>query len=74
MTTTVLKNRSVFRHTTVAASSASLLSRAWVTLGLWRERARQRMHLAEMSPQMLEDIGVSTAAARAESGKPFWLG
>ena len=74
MTTTVLKNRSMFRHTAVAATSATVLGRARVALYLWRERARQRVHLAEMSPQMLEDIGVSRAAARAEAGKPFWLG
>jgi uncharacterized protein YjiS (DUF1127 family) len=73
MTTTVLKNRSVFRHTTVAATPAALLGRAWVALRLWRERARQRTHLAEISPQMLNDIGISRTAARAEAGKPFWL-
>ena len=70
MTTTALKNQFAIRHTT----ATTVLARAWATITLWRERARQRMHLAEMSPQMLEDIGVSTAAARAESGKPFWLG
>ena len=74
MTTTVLKNRSVFRHTTVAAASATLSGRAWDAIRLWRERARQRMHLAEMSPEMLEDVGISRAAARAEAGKPFWAG
>ena len=74
MTTIVLKNRSLFRHTSAAATSATILGRARVALYLWGERARQRMHLAEMSPQMLEDIGVSRAAARAEAGKPFWLG
>lgn len=48
-------------------------SAAWSTVGIWRERARQRRDLAEMSVEMLRDIGVSPAAARAEAGKPFWM-
>ncbi len=74
MTTTVLKDRAVFRHATVATTSATILERTWATLGLWRERARERRHLAEMTPQMLNDIGISRAAARAEAARPFWLG
>ena len=69
MTTTVLINSSTFRHTTAAA----LLAHAWATLRLWRERARQRTHLSEMSAQMLDDVGISSRAARYEARKPFWL-
>jgi uncharacterized protein YjiS (DUF1127 family) len=69
MTTNVLKNRFALRHTTVH----SVLAGAWDTVGLWRERARQRRDLAEMSPHMLKDIGISVSAARAEAGKPFWI-
>ena len=68
MTTTVLKNRFAVRTDTLA----SMLTGAWATIGLWRERARQRRDLAEMSPEMLRDIGVSVSAARHEAGKPFW--
>ena len=68
MTTIVLKNRSALRSTTVAAAVAH----AWATLRLWRERSRQRMHLSELSPQMLNDIGVSEKAARHEARRPFW--
>lgn len=69
MTTRVLKNRAALHHTTLS----SVLTDAWETIGLWSERARQRRHLAEMSPQMLADIGLSRSAAGAEAGKPFWL-
>jgi uncharacterized protein YjiS (DUF1127 family) len=69
MTTTVLKNRTALRHTTAAAG----LARTWATLRLWRERARQRTHLAELSPEMLDDVGISRAAAHAEAARPFWL-
>ena len=69
MTTTALKNQSVLRHTTVSTA----LARTWATIALWRERARQRMDLAEMTPEMLEDIGISVSAARAEASKPFWF-
>lgn len=69
MTTTILRNRSALRHTTVSGAFANLCT----SIGLWRERARQRRRLAEMSVEMLNDIGVSASAARAEAGKPFWV-
>ena len=69
MTTTALKNLSALRHTTVSTARA----RTWATISLWRERARQRMDLSDMSAAMLKDIGVSVSQARAEAGKPFWL-
>ena len=68
MTTTALKNRSALRHTTVS----SALEDAFATFRLWGARARQRRHLAELSPEMLRDIGLSPSQARAEAGKPFW--
>jgi uncharacterized protein YjiS (DUF1127 family) len=69
MTTTALKNRFVARHATVSGAFAA----ARATLDMWRERARQRRHLAEISAEMLGDIGVSRSAARAEAAKPFWI-
>ena len=70
MTTSALKNRFALRHTTVSGTFAQ----TWTIIGLWRERARQRRDLAEMSPEMLRDIGVSPRAARAEANRPFWIG
>ncbi len=52
---------------------STALARTWATIALWRERARQRMDLAEMTPEMLADIGISVSAARAEASKPFWF-
>jgi len=69
MTTTISRNRFPVRHVRIA----SVLAGLWATMGLWRERAEQRRHLAEMSPEMLRDIGISASAARAEAGKPFWV-
>ena len=68
MTTTALKIQLALPHTTVSTA----LARTWSTVSLWRERARQRTHLSEMSVAMLEDVGISVSQARAESGKPFW--
>ena len=68
MSTTALKTRTLFQPMDAAAA----LGRVVATVHLWSERARQRRHLAEMSPEMLHDIGVSTSAARAEAAKPFW--
>ncbi len=69
MTTTALKFQSALQHTTVSTA----LARTWATIALWHERARQRTHLAEMTPEMLEDVGISAWAARAEARKPFWV-
>ena len=68
MTTAALKNRFALQHTTVS----TVLANTRATIALWHERARQRAQLAEMSREMLKDIGLSLAAARAEAGKPFW--
>ena len=69
MTTTALKNRFAFQDVSASSAFANTLA----TVALWRERARQRRDLAEMSAEMLSDIGVSRSAARAEAGKPFWV-
>lgn len=69
MTTSTLKNRFALRHTTVSGTFAQ----TWTLVRLWRERARQRRHLAELPAHMLRDIGVSRSAARAEAARPFWL-
>ena len=69
MTTTALRVRARVRP---SAGLAGGLARVTAAIAVWRERARQRRHLAEMSPEMLRDIGVSVSAARAEAGKPFW--
>jgi len=69
MTTTALKYQSALQHTTVFTAVA----RTWATIALWRERARQRMQLTELSPEMLKDLGISISAARAEAIKPFWV-
>lgn len=42
------------------------------TLLTWRERARQRRTLLELSDHMLRDIGISRADAHGEALKPFW--
>lgn len=70
MTTSALKYQFALRHTTVSG----IVAQTWAIIGLWRERARQRRDLAEMSADMLRDIGVSPRAARAEAARPFWLG
>jgi uncharacterized protein YjiS (DUF1127 family) len=38
----------------------------------WRDRSRQRRHLASMDHHMLRDIGLSTADVERETHKPFW--
>jgi len=38
----------------------------------WRERARQRRHLAGLNDHMLRDIGLTRGDVMAECSKPFW--
>jgi uncharacterized protein YjiS (DUF1127 family) len=38
----------------------------------WRDRSRQRRHLASMDHHMLRDIGLSLADVERETHKPFW--
>jgi uncharacterized protein YjiS (DUF1127 family) len=42
------------------------------TVTLWRARRRARQQLADLSDQMLQDIGISPADVEREYGKPFW--
>jgi uncharacterized protein YjiS (DUF1127 family) len=39
----------------------------------WRQRARSRNDLADLSDQSLQDIGVSRCTANFEAAKPFWM-
>lgn len=53
-------------------SFAQLAARVRDTVALWHARARQRRTLSELSPELLDDVGLSAEQVRAESRKPFW--
>ncbi len=64
-------------HTVVATAterpvSPNLMAGMLATIGRWRARAHQRRQLAELTPDMLKDIGVTLADAYFEARKPFW--
>ncbi|MCI4662244.1 MAG: DUF1127 domain-containing protein [Neomegalonema sp.] len=40
----------------------------------WNETIRSRQALAQLSPEQLEDIGLSAEQAKAEAARPFWDG
>ncbi len=42
------------------------------TLFVWRRRARDRRHLAQLNRHLLNDIGVDPVTANQEAAKPFW--
>jgi uncharacterized protein YjiS (DUF1127 family) len=42
------------------------------TVTLWQARRRARQQLADLSDQMLQDIGITRADVEREYGKPFW--
>ncbi len=39
---------------------------------VWVDRHHQRKQLAQMTPHLLKDIGLSQAQATEEINKPFW--
>jgi uncharacterized protein YjiS (DUF1127 family) len=66
----------VFRPGGTAGEIASPLT-LWVRRGLgqvaiWRDRARERRQLRDLSPAMLHDLGLTPAEIDAETAKPFW--
>ena len=68
-----------FRGVPRAATVQRARNRRWALaigrLGDWIARSRQRRELgdlAETSPDLLRDIGVTYAEARREAEKPFW--
>lgn len=38
----------------------------------WHENKRTRVYLAEMSPHLLKDIGITESERQAELAKKFW--
>lgn len=53
-------------------TSASVFGRLVDMYFDWRERSRQRRHLAGLDHHMLRDIGLSRADVDQEVSKPFW--
>ena len=52
-----------------------VLAEIAATLQRWRQRARYRRDLARLrrtSPHLIDDIGLSQAAADREATTPFW--
>lgn len=41
-------------------------------IGMWVDRSRQRRALANLDGRMLNDVGITPAAAAREIAKPFW--
>ena len=50
----------------------AMLVRLVEVLQDWRDRARQRHHLAMLDHHMLRDIGLSSADVEHETDKPCW--
>lgn len=40
--------------------------------GIWLQRRRTRLALAELDDRLLRDVGLSRSDAIAESAMPFW--
>jgi len=53
-------------------SITGLLAGAYGRLRRWRALASQRQQLAQLSDEMLKDIGLSRVDALREAKRPFW--
>lgn len=62
-------------HSTAPASASAsrLIGALFATLSVYMMRRRTRAQLAEATPEILNDIGVSRADAETEAGKSFWV-
>ena len=49
-----------------------ILTQAWETLAIWRQRSRGRAALGSLGARSLQDMGITRADALWESRKPFW--
>jgi uncharacterized protein YjiS (DUF1127 family) len=49
------------------------MAAAGQTIRSWRDRARTRRALGQLSLEMLEDIGAEPGEAMFEARKPFWM-
>lgn len=52
--------------------SRALLGAA-VAVANWETRHKTRQNLRDMSPELLDDIGLTRAEAQREADKPFWV-
>ena len=57
---------------TVSAEIHTFFARVAMALSTWDQRVEQRNALSQLSPRLLEDIGVSKAQRLAEINKRFW--
>ena len=51
---------------------SGLFARIGETLHIWRQRARDRRALSELSARDLHDAGISWSDVVYEAEKPFW--
>ena len=56
----------------LADKTNAIRSRANTLFRSWIDRASGRKRLAQLSDQMLNDIGLDRDEARSECAKPFW--
>lgn len=54
------------------SSLHDILEGAVQQFAVWRERARERKLLAQLSDRELRDIRLNRQQAEIEAGKPFW--
>lgn len=55
-----------------AAEAGNFLTSIVTRVKRWNQLSRQRVQLAQMSDQMLSDIGLSRADASQEASRHFW--
>ena len=56
----------------VVQSVDGAMSKAKSVVRVWVSRSKDRRYLANLSPRLLQDIGLEPFQAQAEINKPFW--
>ncbi|PVZ68312.1 DUF1127 domain-containing protein [Pelagibaculum spongiae] len=65
-------NSSELKQPAIESSHQPVVKGLFDTIKLWFARAQQRRQLAQLSDQLLKDIGLERTAALKESRKWFW--
>ncbi len=69
MTATTFRIHEVNR----SEATGTIIGKGFRTLKLWHDRARQRRHLAALTTEQLDDVGIRPSEARTEAAKPMWV-
>ena len=62
----------VAQHTAKAFEIVHKAQALMLVVQTWMDRHHQRRQLAQLAPELLNDLGLDADQAQKEAAKPFW--